>query len=193
MSEFRSLGDGIFSSKVKISSSSKATHDRLYPSLFESDEESPDSDGCSSISGTSVSEARSTPPFTKQKNFLFPVNDFVDHLRPEEVRWFYRSTSEKLWHSFIGYDSLRIECRYRALLAVNEDEDVIDNDVIAVRGGLYEVDVAQKICTPVYWSGWCIQSLFQCIERDLASITSISFFLNMLLASPHLSNNDDMI
>lgn len=150
MSEFRSLGDGIFSSKFK-SLSSKSRQDRLYPSLFESDEESQDSDGCSSTSG--ASDARSTPPLTKQKNFLFPVNEFVDHLRPEEVRWFYRSTSEKTWHSFIGYDTLRIECRYRALLAVDEDEDVIDNDVIAVRGGLYEVDVAQKICKPVYWSG----------------------------------------
>ncbi|XP_052058815.1 phospholipase DDHD1-like isoform X2 [Mytilus californianus] len=148
MSEFGSLGDGIFSSNSRHSSSSRSSNDRLYPSLFESDEDSPDSD-CFST----VSESRSTPPLTRQKNLLFPVNEEVDHLRPEEVRWLYKSKSDKKWHSFIGYDSLRIECRFRALQTIDEDEDIIDNDVISVRGGLYEVDVVLKTCKPVYWSG----------------------------------------
>lgn len=150
MSEFGSLGDGINS---RLSSSSRSSNDRLYPSLFESDEEeSPDSD-CFSSSVSVASESRSTPPLTRQKNVLFPVNELVDNLRPEEVRWFYKPKSDKTWHSFIGYDSLRLECRFRALQAINEDEDIIDNDVISVRGGLYEVDVALKNCRPVYWSG----------------------------------------
>ncbi|CAC5358178.1 DDHD1 [Mytilus coruscus] len=137
----------IFSSNSRHSSSSRSSSDRLYPSLFESDEDSPDSD-CFST----VSESRSTPPLTRQKNLLFPVNEEVDHLRPEEVRWLYKSKSDKKWHSFIGYDSLRIECRFRALQTIDEDEDIIDNDVISVRGGLYEVDVVLKTCKPVYWS-----------------------------------------
>lgn len=150
MSEFGSLGDGINS---RLSSSSRSSNDRLYPSLFESDEEeSPDSD-CFSSSVSVASESRSTPPLTRQKNVLFPVNELVDNLRPEEVRWFYKPKSDKTWHSFIGYDSLRLECRFRALQAINEDEDIIDNDVILVRGGLYEVDVTLKNCRPVYWSG----------------------------------------
>ncbi|XP_063426380.1 phospholipase DDHD1-like [Mytilus trossulus] len=172
MSEFGSLGDGIFSSNSRHSSSSRSSSDRLYPSLFESDEDSPDSD-CFST----VSESRSTPPLTRQKNLLYPVNEEVDHLRPEEVRWLYKSKTDKKWHAFIGYDSLRIECRFRALQTIDEDEDIIDNDVISVRGGLYEVDVVLKTCKPVYWSGdldeseitrglWFYEQDWQPLEED---------------------------
>ena len=34
-------------------------------------------------------------------------------LAPEEVRWFYKVEPEKGWVRFNGYDSLRIEIRYR--------------------------------------------------------------------------------
>ena len=94
MSEFGSLGDGINS---RLSSSSRSSNDRLYPSLFESDEEeSPDSD-CFSSSVSVASESRSTPPLTRRRNVLFPVNELVDNLRPEEVRWFYKPRSDNIF------------------------------------------------------------------------------------------------
>ncbi|XP_056022566.1 phospholipase DDHD1-like isoform X2 [Ostrea edulis] len=146
-SEFGSLGDGIGSSRN--TSSVRSSTDKLYPSLFPSDEEV-ESDNASEISLDS--EARATPPLVRLKNPLFPKKEYVDKLRPEEIRWFYKQDGDKEWSPFIGYDSLRIECRFRALQTV-EDENEIDNDVILVLGGLYQVDVSKKKCTPVYWSG----------------------------------------
>ena len=40
-------------------------------------------------------------------------HDEVCELGPEEVRWFYRLAPDKSWIQFDGYDSLRIEIRYR--------------------------------------------------------------------------------
>ena len=40
-------------------------------------------------------------------------HDEVCELGPEEVRWFYRLAQDKPWIQFDGYDSLRIEIRYR--------------------------------------------------------------------------------
>jgi hypothetical protein len=37
----------------------------------------------------------------------------VTELAPEEVRWFYRKEVDKSWIAFDGYDSLRVEIRYR--------------------------------------------------------------------------------
>ena len=86
------------------------------------------------------------------KRYLYPQKEFVDELRPEELRWFYRSEGAKKWLPFIGYDSLRIECRYRAL-AIDKKGEIDVGERILVRGGLYEVDVVNKKCFPVYWSG----------------------------------------
>lgn len=41
------------------------------------------------------------------------IDGVVGELRPEEVRWFYKSCSDKRWIEFSGYDSLRIESKYR--------------------------------------------------------------------------------
>jgi hypothetical protein len=41
------------------------------------------------------------------------MDGVVSELRPEEVRWFYKSCSDKRWIEFSGYDSLRIESKYR--------------------------------------------------------------------------------
>ncbi|GLH06924.1 Protein retinal degeneration B [Gryllus bimaculatus] len=43
------------------------------------------------------------------------LDSIVDELGPEEVRWFYKSESDKRWLEFSGYDSLRIEFKYRQL------------------------------------------------------------------------------
>lgn len=40
----------------------------------------------------------------------------VTELTPEEVRWFYKSEGEKRWLEFSGYDSYRIEMKYREII-----------------------------------------------------------------------------
>ena len=40
-------------------------------------------------------------------------HEIVSELSPEEIRWFYKREVEKDWTPFMGYDSLRIELRYR--------------------------------------------------------------------------------
>lgn len=79
-------------------------------------------------------------------------------LQPEEIRWLYRDCAgqQKKWLPFIGYDSLRIECKFRETRArlcgdgVNQVNAA--DELVIVRGGLYEVDVIQKTCAPIYWT-----------------------------------------
>lgn len=103
-------------------------------------------------------------------------DETVDDLGPEEVRWFYKVEADKKWTPFIGYDSLRIEWKYRDLLQDVRSEESgspagkqkwcgnlspkdkqegaqQDVDRIVVRGGLYEVDVKQHKCESIYWQG----------------------------------------
>lgn len=42
-------------------------------------------------------------------------DEVIDVLTPEQIRWFYKSLASKQWVEFNGYDSLRIERRYRNL------------------------------------------------------------------------------
>lgn len=72
-------------------------------------------------------------------------------------RWFYKEDPKTKWVAFIGYDSLRIECRYRALEYARQrsnslQEDDIDS-LIHVKGGLYEVDINGNVMHPIYWKG----------------------------------------
>ncbi|XP_035827763.1 phospholipase DDHD1 [Aplysia californica] len=128
-------------------SSNSSDGDRLYPSLENLYQGSEDDEDFDSIA---LDESASVSP--SHKRYLFPQKEFVEDLRPEEIRWFYKSEGSKKWISFIGYDSLRIECRYRALNLSNESGDIDEDEKILVRGGLYEVDVKSKKCAPVYWS-----------------------------------------
>lgn len=114
-----------------------------------------------------VSAARSTTPYG---------DETVDDLGPEEVRWFYKVEADKKWTPFIGYDSLRIEWKYRDLLQDvraegnespageqkwsgklspkdKQEGSPQDVDKIVVRGGLYEVDVKLLKCESIYWQG----------------------------------------
>lgn len=70
----------------------------------------------------------------------------VTELEAQEVRWFYRE-DKRNWKPFVGHDSLKIELAYRSLCA---REGV--SEPVCVRGGLYEVDVKEKECYPVYWN-----------------------------------------
>lgn len=42
-------------------------------------------------------------------------DEIIDVLKPEQVRWFYKNLSNKLWVEFNGYDSLRIEKKFNTL------------------------------------------------------------------------------
>jgi hypothetical protein len=162
MSDFSSPGDGLFKSESLSSITSSTDQDRLYPTLYGSDD---DEDEFGSDTSSSVAiRVGSTPSPTGSdrsvdRKYLFPKQEFVDLPRPEEIRWFHKQDGEKKWTAFIGYDSLRIECRYRALMLFNNDTENLEakqsgiTDRILVRGGLYEVDVSDRRCYPVYWSG----------------------------------------
>uniref|UniRef100_A0A672G9K7 Phospholipase DDHD1-like n=1 Tax=Salarias fasciatus TaxID=181472 RepID=A0A672G9K7_SALFA len=84
-------------------------------------------------------------------------NEVVTELGPEEVRWFYKE-DKKTWKAFLGHDSLKIERMFRKYCELNPgcgtaDPDSIEINVepVCVRGGLYEVDVKERECYPVYW------------------------------------------
>lgn len=92
----------------------------------------------------------------------------VTELEAQEVRWFYRE-DKRNWKPFVGHDSLKIEQAYRTLCAPRDaregvfepEHSVCDCEcvcedagveAVCVRGGLYEVDVKEKECYPVYWN-----------------------------------------
>ena len=58
-----------------------------------------------------ISSANYAPP-----NYIGYYKETVEDLGPEEFRWFYKAENDKKWIPFIGYDSLRIEWKYRDLL-----------------------------------------------------------------------------
>ncbi|XP_066480506.1 phospholipase DDHD1 [Tiliqua scincoides] len=109
--------------------------------------------------------------------------DVVCELGPEEVRWFYRE-DRKTWKPFIGYDSLRIERAYRALGDPGESPDrrslALPPEPVCVRSGLYEVDVANCECYPVYWNQtekipvmrgqWFIDGTWQPLEEEESNL-----------------------
>lgn len=131
--------------------------------------------------------------------------EVVTELGPEEVRWFYKE-DKKTWKPFMGHDSLRIEIMYRQFCELNPErginqesrdgEELLKDDggeptleseessgsadltieAVCVRGGLYEVDVRNKECYPVYWNQqdcipvmrgqWFIDGTWTPVEED---------------------------
>ncbi|XP_059177908.1 phospholipase DDHD1-like isoform X2 [Physella acuta] len=173
-----SPSSGMSSSRSSSSSTSSnvINGDKLYPSLesicYRSSEEDEDFDTIA------LDESHSSS--SSSKRYLYPQKEFVEELRPEEVRWFHKLQTDtgKNWTAFIGYDSLRIECRYRALNLSNENGDIDENEKILVRGGLYEVDIKEKKCVPVYWSEedsvilrgiWFEEGSWQPLEESFAN------------------------
>jgi len=99
----------------------------------------------------------------------------VTDLRPEEIRWMYREEGQKKWTLFIGYDSLRIESQYRqyrqGLKLKPESKTSDERSVpvyvgvpVAVRDGLFEVDLLQMKCVPVYWTDDSKYSYSYCVD-----------------------------
>ncbi|XP_062824759.1 phospholipase DDHD1 isoform X2 [Anolis carolinensis] len=124
--------------------------------------------------------------------------EVVRELGPEEVRWFYRE-ERKSWKPFIGYDSLRIERAHRGILlregqgeaeegreggekreGAGKDDGGEAPEPVCVRGGLYEVDVANAECYPVYWNQsekipvmrgqWFIDGTWQPLEEEESNL-----------------------
>ncbi|XP_058605506.1 phospholipase DDHD1 isoform X2 [Onychostoma macrolepis] len=129
--------------------------------------------------------------------------EVITELGPEEVRWFYKE-DKKTWKPFMGHDSLRIEIMYRRFCELNPEralsrsgEEILKDDgldggepaldtskesvditieAVCVRGGLYEVDVRNKECYPVYWNQqdripvmrgqWFIDGTWMPVEED---------------------------
>ncbi|XP_030339907.1 phospholipase DDHD1 isoform X2 [Strigops habroptila] len=104
-----------------------------------------------------------------------PRYEVVRELSAEDVRWFYRE-DRKPWKPFIGYDSLRIELAYRALGPEPREGEAAAVEPVCVRSGLYEVDVANAECYPVYWNQsekipvmrgqWFIDGTWQPLEEE---------------------------
>ncbi|XP_063958052.1 phospholipase DDHD1-like [Lytechinus pictus] len=103
----------------------------------------------------------------------------VSDLVVQKVRWLYRE--EKKWVPFIGYDSCQMEWKYRQAkqqLKQNEEGMDVDIETVAVRGGLYEVDVVRRKCHAIYWSDdtvdvmrgtWFYSSGTEPIEEGMAN------------------------
>uniref|UniRef100_A0A6I8NZF9 DDHD domain containing 1 n=1 Tax=Ornithorhynchus anatinus TaxID=9258 RepID=A0A6I8NZF9_ORNAN len=119
------------------------------------------------------------PPVPERKRP--PRYEVVTELGPEEVRWFFKE-DKKTWKPFIGYDSLRMELAFRNAWARDADdaERPPPPDPVCVRGGLYEVDVALGVCTPVYWNQtdkipvmrgqWFIDGTWQPLEEEESNL-----------------------
>ncbi|PIK60921.1 putative phospholipase DDHD1 [Apostichopus japonicus] len=142
----------------------------VVPFYFESPSNNLNSDQQSPTSSFDVDRS----DFRKRRSSL--QNDgIVENLTVTEIRWFYKEDTEKKWSPFIGYDSCQLEWKFQKLVTVGDLSD--DDDVVLVRGGLYEVDVLNRKCSSVYWSDdqcdvlrgtWFYQSTRQPLEAELA-------------------------
>uniref|UniRef100_A0A671UX93 DDHD domain containing 1b n=1 Tax=Sparus aurata TaxID=8175 RepID=A0A671UX93_SPAAU len=111
--------------------------------------------------------------------------EVVTELGPEEVRWFYKE-DKRTWKPFVGHDSLKIEIVYRRFCEQNPDKvnDIrVSVEAVCVRGGLYEVDIREKECYPVYWNQqdripvmrgqWFIDGSWLPLEEDESDLIEI--------------------
>jgi hypothetical protein len=58
---------------------------------------------------------------SSESQALYGNENLVTELKPDYVRWFYKYEQDRKWTPFAGYDSIRMENRYRNLL-VERDE-----------------------------------------------------------------------
>lgn len=76
--------------------------------------------------------------------------DFVS-IQPRMIRWLYKedSTSSK-WSVFNGLDSLSLECEF---LLSKQGNCKTKMKAVQVLNRLFEVDILEKKCSPIYWEG----------------------------------------
>lgn len=98
------------------------------------------------------------PPHTPSKSIpssLLRHRELLQPLTPCKVRWLYKD-GEK-WKPFCGGDSLNIEKAYRHFKSLNldpKDDSGLDLSSIictTVRGSLYEADLLDLECRPLFW------------------------------------------
>ena len=77
--------------------------------------------------------------------------DQLRELQQHKVRWFFKEG--KKWTTFCGKESLEIEAIWQCLNKGTSSDPIEKHYKPAVRGKLYEVDVNEATCTPVYWKG----------------------------------------
>lgn len=98
-------------------------------------------------------------------------------LHSHEIRWFYQEPG-KYWQPFNGYDSLALEDCYRRMVSDKNQESTAATSSgsyeVMVLGDMYEVNLAENTCKPIYWSGKerniCISA---CIIIDYMEVYSI--------------------
>lgn len=112
---------------------------------------------------------------------------------PEQIRWFYKQESDKKLTPFIGFDSLRIELKYRELhehdlnlyessLSTLSDDDVKqlkNHEKIVVRGGLYEVDVKDRLCSSIFWAGMKVTLLLLGVLNFLKLVGFLLYYCDL--------------
>ncbi len=104
------------------------------------------------------------PPPPKKPNLGKTVEskeEVVKDLKVPQVRWFYKDESNKKsvkWVPFIGYDSCQLEYKYRQIYV--HGDVPLEIERIPVQGGLFEVDIVEKKCYPIYWTGNYYHEMF---------------------------------
>ncbi|XP_048577940.1 phospholipase DDHD1 [Nematostella vectensis] len=103
---------------------------------------------------------RPPPPNLSKQSSIAQHLQLLQSLRSERVRWFVKEDNKK-WSPLNGKDSLAIEACYQRIQDLeqasgNEDPSKPLNtqiiyDLPVVKGGLYEVDVVARECSPIYW------------------------------------------
>ncbi|XP_031559157.1 phospholipase DDHD1-like [Actinia tenebrosa] len=104
---------------------------------------------------------RPPPPDIKRNPSIAQHLDALQKLRPERIRWFFKEEDNKRWTPFNGRDSLSIEETFRKIKELETSSPKADPDkplnttmlydFPIVKGGLYEVDVVARQCSPIYW------------------------------------------
>ena len=83
-------------------------------------------------------------------------------LHPHEIRWLYQERG-KYWQPFNGHDSLALEECYRRVHSC-QDQGATANCDIVVLGDMYEVNIVELTCKPIYWAGWLVYT--ECNSMD---------------------------
>ncbi|CAB3360160.1 Hypothetical predicted protein [Cloeon dipterum] len=104
--------------------------------------------------------------FAAEEYEYWNQDSVIGELTAEEIRWFYKSDTDKRWTEFNGYDSHHIEFLYRQYnqewhQVYNEQQSnggegvgvKIPKHQIVVRGGMYEVDVHSWKGYSIFWPG----------------------------------------
>ncbi len=108
----------------------------------------------------------------------------------EQVRWFYQEPG-KFWLPFSGPDSLSLEQSYSK--CVGGDLTSERAGLVQVMGDLYEVNILERMCRHIYWSGeqrseynlfrWLFSyvwhfRIFRIVEHDTKIVSTAKGFLS---------------